>query len=93
MRYQNVAFTAHVVTKMFQRGISREDVLRVLDNFEIVEDYPNDTPYPSYLILGFVNLRPFHLVVSNNHIMQTTIVITTYRPDPDKWEVDWKTRK
>ena len=42
----------------------KSDVRHVLQTGEVIEEYPDDTPFPSYLILGFVGDRPFHVVVA-----------------------------
>lgn len=35
---------------------------------EIIEEYPNDYPYPSCLTLGNLNTKcPLHVVVGSNH--------------------------
>ena len=49
---------------MFERGISVEDVESVLQNGEIIVSYPQDTPHPSCLMLGFVDNRAIHVVVA-----------------------------
>ena len=60
---------------------------------EVIEDYPDDTPYPSCLMLGSRESRPIHLVVAHDTDDQTSIVITVYEPDPEEWEADFKRRK
>jgi len=45
---------------MMERGISRETVKEVLLNGEIIENHPDDKPYPSALLLGWVQSQPFH---------------------------------
>ena len=39
-------FRVHAVRRMFERGISEEDVRAVLATGETIESYPSDTPYP-----------------------------------------------
>jgi hypothetical protein len=78
---------------MFERRISEDDVHHVLNTGEIVEDYPNDTPYPSQLLLGWSEDRPLHLVVANDAADNERIVITVYEPDSGHWEPDFKRRK
>jgi hypothetical protein len=39
---------------MYERGITREEVHTVIGTGETIEDYPNDFPYPSRLLLGMV---------------------------------------
>jgi hypothetical protein len=42
---------------MFQRGISMEGVKLALTTGEIIEEYPDDKPYPSRLVLGWCGGR------------------------------------
>jgi len=65
----------------------------VLATGEVIEDYPDDTPYPSRLMLGWCNFRPLHVVTANNKEAQETIILTVYEPDPNKWEPGFRKRK
>lgn len=47
--------------------IGEKDVRLVAGSGEMIADYPNDTPYPSCLVLGFVQGRPLHLVTAVDH--------------------------
>jgi hypothetical protein len=60
---------------------------------EIIEDYPNDKPYPSCLIYGN-NAKgdPIHSVWAFNNENGWVVLITVYRPDPERW-IDFKKRK
>lgn len=58
---------------------------------EIIEDYPDDYPFPSCLILGKSNDRVIHIVASIDDGM--IYIITAYVPSAEKWEAGWKTRK
>jgi hypothetical protein len=78
---------------MYQRDISEPEVRHVIATGETVEDYPDDTPYPSRLVLGWSGRRPIHVVVADNVDDQENIVITAYEPDPTEWELDFKRRK
>jgi hypothetical protein len=93
MAYERLIFRVHAVQRMFQRGITEMDVRQVLESGEVIEDYPDDQPYPSRLILGWCGSRPVHIVAADNHEARTTIVITAYEPDPDRWESGFKRRK
>ena len=64
-----------------------------LEDGERIEEYPDDTPLPSYLMLGSGAARVLHVVAADDPEADETIVITTYEPDPRDWEVDFKTRK
>jgi hypothetical protein len=59
----------------------------------VIEDYKDDIPYPSQLILGWCGPRPIHVVAANNPDAQETIIITAYEPDSTQWEPDFKRRK
>ena len=78
---------------MFLRGVSEDDVRHVLEPDEVLEDYPDDTPYPRRLILGWRAARPLHVVAAFNREENETIVITVYEPDPDLWETDFRRRR
>ena len=93
MGYKKLLFRVHAVQRMFERGISPEDVRAVVATGEIVRDYPDDAPYPSRLILGWRGNRPLHVVAADYHEAQETIIITVYQPDPDQWEEDFRSKK
>jgi hypothetical protein len=77
---------------MFERGISTDDVRSIVDTGEMIEDYPDDFPYPSRLIVGWRGARPIHVVAATNPTVLETIVITAYEPDPIQWTADMRTR-
>jgi hypothetical protein len=77
-----IKFTGHAVQKMFTRSIKKEEGLSVVRSGEIIAEYPDDYPLPSYLILGFFGGGPLHVVFSINQKDLTCYVITVYQPDP-----------
>jgi hypothetical protein len=78
---------------MFQRHISEQDVRAVLMTGDVIEDYPDDNPYPSCLVFKNMKSRPLHVVVAYNNVDREAIVITAYEPDPGVWEKDFRRRK
>lgn len=78
---------------MFERRIGRDDVLAVVENGLAVEDYPDDKPYPSRLMLGFRGDRPIHVVAADNPDDGEIIIITAYEPDPNQWDARFLRRK
>ncbi|MCP5162085.1 MAG: DUF4258 domain-containing protein [Hahellaceae bacterium] len=48
----NQVFRSHAIKRMFQRGITAEDVRQVLMTGKTIMDYPQDTPYPNCLKIG-----------------------------------------
>jgi len=78
---------------MFERGISLADVREIVESGETLNEYPDDIPYPSKLILGYRGNRPIHFVLGYNGIEQMCIVITVYQPSKDIWENDFKQKR
>ncbi len=78
---------------MFQRGIDDSDVRHVLNGGEEIESYPEDEPYLSRLVLGWVEGRPIHVVAADNDEGDETFVITVYEPSLDLWEPGFKRRR
>ncbi len=94
MDCREVDFTRHALTRMFERGIGRPDISSILSSaLVVVEDYPNDQPYPSQLVLGWRGQEPLHIVVAFDKYSGLCIVVTAYIPDVAEWNIDWKTRK
>jgi hypothetical protein len=77
---------------MQKRKIAISDVHHVLQTGVVIEDYPDDTPYPSYLMLGWKQLRPIHVVAADNQQELKTIIITVYEPDPERWDSSFSRR-
>ncbi|MBI1923730.1 DUF4258 domain-containing protein [Candidatus Poribacteria bacterium] len=60
---------------------------------EIIEDYPTDKPYPSCLIYGQTfSGAPVHSVWAYNQKNRWAVLITVYRPDPNRW-INWRERR
>ena len=77
---------------MFERRISADEVRYVLETGEAIEEYPDDTPYPSRLIMGWYKGRPIHVVAANNSLDKEIIIITVYEPDPSEWDPECRER-
>lgn len=63
-----------------------------LMNGEIIEQYPEDYPHPSCLVLGHTEGGAvLHVVcgVSGTELW----LITSYFPAPEEWSEDFKTRR
>jgi Domain of unknown function (DUF4258) len=88
----NIIFRTHAIQRMFQRNISEKDVRSILMKGETIEEYADDTPYPSRLILGWIGQKPFHVVAADNDMDKEIIIITVYEPDREKWSDDFKRR-
>ena len=90
---QRLVFRVHAIQRMFERGFTEEDVRSVVETGENIEYYPNDSPFPSRLMLGWRGIRPVHIVIADNHDENEAIIITVYEPDNVLWEPDFRRRK
>ncbi len=89
---ENIIISLHGQLRLNERNITVDDVMNAIDNGEIIEQYPDDFPFPSCLILGLsINDVYIHIVVSMND--GKIYLITAYVPNTDKWEADLKNRK
>ena len=87
-----IKWTKHCLERMGERDIGIEDVMRCLMNGELIEDYPDDYPYPSCLIYGISSEnRIIHIVAGTDG--ETVYIITAYYPNTSKFESDLKTRR
>ncbi len=59
-------YRVHALQRMFEREIERSVVESVIQSGTTIERYPEDTPYPSRLVLGWDRDRPIHVVVADN---------------------------
>ena len=88
----NIVMTSHANAQCTERLIDSSDILEALLHGEIIEDYPNDYPFPSCLLLSFSKSgKPTHVCcgIGDGKIY----IITAYYPTTEKWEDDMKTRK
>lgn len=90
---ERLIFRVHAVRRMFERHISEEAIKHILATGEVIEEYPDDKPFPSGLVMGWHESRPIHVVIARDEAAQTTIIVTTYEPDALKWQPDFKRRK
>lgn len=85
-----LVYRVHAVERMAERGISEDEVRKVLAEGKEIESHPGDFPYPSRLLLGWCGQRPIHVVAAENATDGETIVVTVYEPDPDRWELGFE---
>lgn len=89
---KKIYWSMHIVTRLLQRGILQDDVENAIMTGEIIEQYPDDYPNPSCLVLGLtINKEKLHVVCGLNK--DTLYMITAYFPDLTIWNSDLKTRR
>ena len=89
----NYLVTRHANEEMRADNLMLADILASVNKGEIIEDYPEDFPFPSCLIFGRNDKgEPVHSVWGYDREMRLAILITTYRPDPRHW-IDFRKRR
>ena len=88
-----VKLSLHAAQRMTQRSVSWDDLLQVVEHGVIVEDYPDDLPLPSRLLLGSVHGRPLHVVVAAEPDGSLCVIVTVYQPDNVVWLDDFIQRR
>ena len=87
-----VFITLHAKNKIEERQIKIRDIKNAVINGEIIEQYPDDYPYPSCLICGkTLTGEVMHIVMSDEG--HSSRIITAYYPASEKWTIDFKRGK
>lgn len=86
-----IQITGHALLRCRQRNIRLSEIENCIMHGEIIEEYPEDYPYPSALICLTEGVQPIHTLVGSGD--NELWIITAYHPDPQKWSDDYKTRK
>ena len=85
-----ILISHHARVRMFERNVSTDDLIAIISSGEIIEEYLDDEPCPSVLIMGFIDAVAYHTVIAlcSDHIR----VITVYIPEQDKW-IEYRKRR
>ena len=78
-----ITIRRHAFEQMYTRKISEEEIEEIIKTGEIIESYPDDYPFPSYLICGTSGSRLLHVVAAFNEEEDEIIIITSYEPDEE----------
>ena len=65
---EHLVFRVPAIQRMFQRGISEDIVRRALETTQTIQEYPDDQPYPSRLVLGWHGTQPLHMVTPSTRM-------------------------
>lgn len=87
------SFRVHAHKRMALRGITAAEVEQIVATGKVIEDYPNAKPLPARLILGWTAGRPLHVVAGFDFPNQIVEVISTYEPDPKRWDQNFSVRR
>jgi hypothetical protein len=83
----------HCLQRMVERGISQKAMLNAIRLGNVIEDNPEDMPFPTALFLGWNEGDPIHVVVSFDEENDRVYVVTVYEPDMFTFAPDHRTRR
>jgi hypothetical protein len=93
IHHNRIHVTDHADEEAQADRLSFDGILFSVLQGEIIEDYPDDKPYPSCLIYGdSFSGGAIHSVWGYNQETKWAVLITVYRPDRERW-IDWRTRR
>jgi len=75
------------------RFIPRWMILESVDNYEIIESYPEDKYLPSYLVYSNYESTVFHVLFAVDMEDGNVRIVTAYYPDPEQWGADLRRRR
>ena len=88
-----VNITLHARKEAENDSLVLDDIFHSIHTGGIIEEYPDDTPYPSCLVYGTMRLGdPVHSVWAYDSGSKIAVLITVYRPNPSRW-INWKERR
>ncbi|MFT5208032.1 MAG: hypothetical protein ACI9CF_001796 [Candidatus Omnitrophota bacterium] len=89
----HILITDHAHEEALEDTLTLDQIYFSAQWGEIIEDYSKDKPYPSCLIYGQTfSEEPVHSVWAYNDLTKFAVLITVYRPDPNRW-INHKKRK
>lgn len=90
---RRILWTYHVNMRLGERPITRQMIVDATDSYAIVEEYPDDKYFPSYLLLGRTGDDAFHVLFGTDVSGRNVRVVTAYVPRAEEWEPNLKTRR
>ncbi|HEV2856294.1 MAG TPA: DUF4258 domain-containing protein [Thermoanaerobaculia bacterium] len=89
-----VVVSRHALHELGDDRLELDQALEVTVSGEVVEDYPRDPRGPSCLVCSTLDLGLWvHTVWGWDAGTETAVLITAYRPHPEKWDEEFKKRK
>lgn len=93
IQHKRVRITDHADEEAVADHLVFGEICYSVIHGEIIEDYPDDKPFPSCLIYGNTpDEEPVHSVWAYNKDNLWAVLITVYRPDINRWN-NWRVRR
>jgi len=93
VKQRKIMWSYNVNMRMKGRFIPRQFILDSATSYEIIEEYPKDKYFPSYLVYSHFQNRIFHILFASDFEGDNVRIITAYYPSLEEWEEDFKTRR
>lgn len=83
----------HGFRELAADDIVAEEMLAGIGDAVLVEDYPDTRKEPSVLVLQYDGeARPVHVMWGAPKDGSPAVLVTAYRPAPERWSADFKRR-
>ena len=93
IRNHRIRITDHADEEAQADHLSFDEVFISIFQGQVIEDYSGDKPFPSCLIYGDTfSGDPVHSVWAYNYENRWAVLVTVFRPDPQRW-IDWRARR
>jgi hypothetical protein len=87
-----IVWSTHALERIQERNIAKSDIITVIKNGRIIENYPDAFPYPACLVLGISSgNEKLHVVCGCNG--EFIKIITAYFPNKEKFSLSGEKRK
>lgn len=90
---KEIFISGHALRRLFSRSITVDEVKAVVQAGDVIKEYVDDKPYPSFLLIGKVDGRIIHILVGENKKEEFCVLITAYEPDEKLWEDNFRKKK
>lgn len=86
-------WTYHVNMRLKGRSIPQSAIIDYHHRYEIIEQYPEDKYFPSYLVRSECTDYILHILFAVDMEDDNIRIITAYRPTLDDWEDGFRIRR
>lgn len=84
----------HGLQRLGEENIIASDLVDGIDSAVVVEDYPDYHAGPCVLVLQPDHEGPVHALWGlEKGTDRPAVLVTAYRPEPERWQDDYRTRK